>query len=81
MPNDLLPLESTCENILIVSHSAVIRAFICLINKMSLNAYWSIPLVNCCINIAKVKNGRINMTDKELIYYDVKLDNTQRFLV
>ena len=81
LTNNLLPLESTCENVLLVCHSAVIRAFICLINNMPLDAYWSISLVNCGINIAKVENGHIKMTDKKLIYYDNKVDNTKRFFV
>lgn len=78
---NLLPLEGICENVLIVCHAAVIRAFICFINKMPLDAFWSFPLVNCAINIAKVENGHIKMTNKKLIYCDNNADDTKRLFV
>ena len=34
LTEQILPLEHTCENVLVVCHGAVIRAFICIIKKM-----------------------------------------------
>lgn len=80
LTDSILPLENTCENVLLVCHGALIRALICHVNKMSLAAYWDIHLPNCGIKLAKVENGRITMADEDCVYYECDKDAGCRFV-
>ena len=80
LAESILPLEDTCENVLIVCHTAIIRAFICLINKMSLEDYWSIYLPNCSVSLAKVENGQITMAEENHVYYECYKNARNRFV-
>lgn len=76
----ILPLEGTCENVLIVCHGAVIRAFISIIKGLPLSAYWTIHQPNCSINLAKVEQGKITMTEENRLYYEHRPDAGRRFV-
>ena len=80
LTNSILPLENTCENVLLVCHGALIRAMICLINKMPLAEYWNIHLTNCGIKLAKVENGLITMADEDRVYYESDKNAGKRFV-
>lgn len=76
----ILPLEKSCENVLVVCHGAVIRAFISIIKEMPLSEYWSIHQPNCSINIAAVEEGKITMTEENRLYYEHKAQPGRRFV-
>lgn len=76
----VLPLEQECENVLVVCHGAVIRAFISIIKDLPLEEYWNIHQPNCSINIAAVKNGTITMTEENRLYYQPRQQAGRRFV-
>ncbi len=80
LTEQILPLDGTCENVLIVCHGAVIRAFISIIKKMHLSEYWTIHQPNCSINIAKIENGQLTMIEENRLYYEHKADAGRRFV-
>lgn len=80
LTDSILPLENTCENVLLVCHGALIRALICLIHKMPLTAYWDIHLTNCGIKLAKLENGQITMVDEDRVYYECDKNPRRRFV-
>lgn len=80
LTDTILPLEDSCENVLVVCHGAVIRAFISIIKNLPLEEYWTIHQPNCSINIARVAQGRITMMEENRLYYEPKQDAGRRFV-
>ncbi len=81
LKNTILPLENSCENILVVCHGAVIRAFISIIKGMHLSEYWSgIHQPNCSVNVAKVAGGTITMMEMNRLYYQPKIQPERGFV-
>lgn len=80
LEHTILPLEGSCENVLVVCHGAVIRAFISIIKEMHLSEYWTIHQPNCSINLAEVKDGKITMLEENRLYYEHKSDAGRRFV-
>lgn len=77
----ILPLEGACENVLVVCHGAVVRAFISIIKHMPLSEYWSgIHQQNCSVNMARVKDGRISMVEMNRLYYQPEIQPERRFV-
>ena len=66
----ILPLEGQCEKVLVACHGGVLRAFICIINKLPLEDFWTIAQPNCSVNLARVEGGRIEMVEINRLYYD-----------
>ncbi len=69
---EILPLEKSHKQVLVVCHGAVIRAFICIIKHMELKDYWTIWQPNCSINIARVQDQTITMQEENRLYYQRK---------
>ena len=80
LTEEILPLENRCEQVLIVCHGAVIRAFISIIKKLPLSEYWNIHQPNCSINIAEVMDGEIRMLEENRLYYEPKTEAGRRFV-
>lgn len=76
----ILPLEQTCENILMVSHGALIRACISIIKNQSLEEYWSIHQQNCSINIVEVREHVFTILEENRLYYDYQERKGRRFV-
>ena len=70
----ILPLEHSCENVLVVCHGAIARAFISIIKEMPLADYWTLHQPNCCVNKAKLENGQFIMLQESCLYYEKKTD-------
>lgn len=70
--NEILPLEkdSSVENVLVVCHGAVIRAFLTYIRHMDLDDFWSIHQPNCSVNRILLKNGQFTVEQENILYYD-----------
>lgn len=70
--DEILPLEykSSVENILVVCHGAVIRAFLTYIKQMSVDDFWTIHQPNCSVNRILVKDGQFTVEKENILYYD-----------
>ena len=73
LETEILPLENTCENVLVVCHGAIIRCFLSIIKNLPLEDYWKIHQPNCSVNIAKLEHGVFTMIEESRIYYDESL--------
>ncbi len=72
LEEDILPLEGSCEHVLVVCHGAVLRAFISIIEHRELKDYWGIAQANCSINVVKVEGGQPVMLERNRLYYQPK---------
>ena len=66
------PLEQdpSVENVLVVCHGAVIRAFLTYIKQMSMDEFWSIHQPNCSVNCILVQDGTFHVEKENILYYD-----------
>ncbi len=69
---ELLPLENIPEiqNVLVICHGTVIRAFLHRIEGFSLDDFWKIKQPNCCINKVELKDGVQSVVQKNILYYE-----------
>lgn len=65
----ILPLEGSMDNILIASHSALIRSILNPIAGLSLEDFWKIDLPNCAVSIIELKNGELSVVEKSKQFY------------
>lgn len=74
LENEIRPLEQdkNIENVLVVCHGAVIRAFLTRIRQMNLDEFWSISQPNCCVNQIRLKDGTFTSVRENILYYDEK---------
>ena len=70
LENELLPLEHTYENVLVVCHGALIRALLLNVLGWDIDRYWEIHQPNCCMNLVTLKDGKFNLAYMEKIYYE-----------
>ena len=72
LKNEILPLEQdpSVENVLVVCHGAVIRAFLTYIRQMSMDEFWSIHQPNCSVNCILVQDGTFHVEKENILYYD-----------
>ncbi len=80
LKKEIFPLQDTCENVLVVCHGAVIRAFISVIKRLMLSQYWTIHQPNCSICIARVSDKEISMIEENRLYYEPHTDAGRRFV-
>lgn len=80
LEEDILPLEDSCEHVLVVCHGAVLRAFISIIEQRELKDYWGIAQANCSINVVKVEDGQFTMLERNRLYYEPKPQAGRRFV-
>lgn len=72
LENEIKPLEQNpdIENVLVVCHGAVIRAFLTRIRKMDPDEFWTIHQPNCSINRIELKNGKFTSIKENILYYE-----------
>lgn len=76
----ILPLEKECDRVLVVCHGAIVRVFLCLIGKISLEDYWKISQPNCCVSTAELKDGELTLTESGKLYYEQKKKAGRKFV-
>ncbi len=76
----ILPLEGQYENVLVVCHGGVLRAFISIIRNVPLKEFWNISQPNCSVNLARVHCGRIEMMEENRLYYEFHADAARGFV-
>lgn len=80
LTEEILPLEHSCQKVLVVCHGAVIRAFISIIKNLSLEAYWSIHQPNCSVNVAELEQGKLSMLEEGRLYYEPQINPARGFV-
>lgn len=72
LENEMKPLEQDpdIENVLVVCHGAVIRAFLTRIRNMDLDEFWTIHQPNCSINQIGLQNGKFTSIKENILYYE-----------
>lgn len=80
LTDQILPLERQYENVLVVCHGGVLRAFISIIKNMPLKDFWTISQPNCSVNLAGVHDGRIEMVEENRLYYEFQADAGRGFV-
>lgn len=70
--DEILPMEqdSSVENVLVVCHGAVIRAFLTYIKQMPMDDFWTIHQPNCSVNRILVKDGQFIVEKENILYYN-----------
>ena len=68
---ELLPLEHSCNTILIVCHGALIRCVLTWIKGMDLDDFWTIHQPNCCVNLLELKDGIFSVKKENILYYEL----------
>ena len=66
---EILPLEKSCDNVLIVCHGAVTRVVLTHYKKMALDEFWSNSQPNCSVNHLVLENGNIAVVKENMLYY------------
>ena len=71
MEEVLLPMEQQegVENVLVLCHGTVIRAFLARINHIALDDFWNLSQPNCSINHIELKDGVFRSVRERILYY------------
>lgn len=68
--DELLPLEWSCKNVLIVAHGALIRGLICAAGFKKIRDFWATQHLNCSVTTLDVTDGRISLDREAEVFYD-----------
>jgi len=68
--NVVLPLEGRYETLLIVGHGCMNRTILNRIMGNDLKDFWDIKLDNCAVSIIDVKNGKSEVIEASMKYYE-----------
>lgn len=70
MEDIILPLETTCQRVMIVAHGAINKALMTYVKKHDLSQFWSGGLQkNCNVIILELENGHFTIIDETHIFY------------
>lgn len=64
----ILPLEGTCENVLIVAHGVANRSILNPAAGIPMERFWQIPLLNCTVSVLELKHGVLRVLDEGKTY-------------
>ena len=73
LTNELIPLEKTCENILVVAHGALIRAIVCAAGFKTIAEFWGTQYLNCCVTTLEITDGKVALLREAEVFYDPAL--------
>lgn len=65
----VVPLEGTCENVLIVAHGAFNRCLLGSISPFPMKTFWEISLPNCAASIISLEHGKFIIEEVGKVYY------------
>lgn len=71
----ILPLEDSCENVLIVAHGALNRSILNVIAGIPDSEFWKIALPNCAVSVLSLENGELRILEESKIYYDAPVNS------
>ena len=64
----VLPLEGTCENLLLVAHGVANRSILNPVLGIPMERFWEISLLNCAVSVLEVKDGALWVLEKGKTY-------------
>lgn len=71
MEEIILPLEATCERVMIVAHGAMNKALMTYVKKHDLSQFWSGGLQkNCNVIVLRLENQEFEIIDETRIFYE-----------
>lgn len=69
--DEIVPLEDAgVENVLLVAHGAMIRAFVCAVGQKTIKDFWGARYLNCCLTTFDISHGSVNLEKEAEIFYD-----------
>lgn len=71
--DEILPLEWSCGNILVVAHGALIRALVCAAGFKEVKDFWGTQYLNCSITTLNIIDGNITLEKEAEVFYDPAL--------
>lgn len=77
---EIVPLEKSCENVLIVCHGAFIHSVLIHFSHQDLDEFWSIYQPNCCVNLLSLENGEISVEETGILFYTPADDRKRSIL-
>lgn len=66
----IVPLETSCESVLIVAHGAFNRGILNMVAGIPDRDFWRISLPNCAVSILELKDGNLKVLEESRVYYD-----------
>lgn len=66
----IIPLETSCESVLIVAHGAFNRGILNMVAGIPDRDFWRISLPNCAVSILELKDGNLKVLEESRVYYD-----------
>ena len=69
---ELSKKENEYQNVLVSTHGCAMRAMLNRLYKNRFNFWQGRVPYNCAVNIIEVKNGKIELIEKDKVYYDSK---------
>lgn len=69
LKEELLPLEKSYQNIMVVAHGAVNRTILNAIAEIPISDFWNIRLKNCAVSIIDLTDGEWTLEEEGRIYY------------
>lgn len=66
----IIPLETSCESVLIVAHGALNRGILNMVAGIPDRDFWRISLPNCAVSILELKDGNLKVLEESRVYYD-----------
>lgn len=78
LQDEIAPLEHSCDNVLIVAHGAMIRAFVCAVLQKPVAEFWGGHYKNCCVSVFDLTEGRFAVEQEAELYYDFDDVNARR---
>lgn len=66
----IVPLEASCESVLIVAHGAFNRGILNMVAGIPDRDFWRISLPNCAVSILELKDGNLKVLEESRVYYD-----------
>lgn len=67
---EVLPLEGSCERLLIVAHGAFNRCVLSMLRGIPLRDFWQTGLPNCAVSILTLEGGKYRVVEESRIYYE-----------
>ncbi len=70
MEHEILPLQNTCERVMIVAHGAMNKALMTYVKKQDLSQFWSGGLQrNCNVIILELNHDTFQIIDETHVFY------------
>lgn len=73
LEKEIMPLEGTCGNVLVVCHGGIMRTVLRYMLHTPVEKYWDGRQPNCCVHIVSLKDGNFTLEEQSAVFYDSAL--------